>query len=328
MKILIVLVTFLFVNLSQAADRVGNGGGLWTCSMNQNLEKAFLVDLYEAENEFALQLIQSNSNVDRILIERADYFQKNLSSYFQIWNGHLQNVQKNLRFVSSELVLIDDALFRIRPLPSTCKESWIYTQLANFTNLGHVLIRSDLWNSPVVPELDKAALIWHEVIYAWLRAEYGDLNSIRARQIVGILFSTLSSQQMTSEIDLVLKKGNGQNPNPKPPILKDQKWVCLIQNQMTFKHYFEFGINQFSAQTKTLQKCQKSREGFHCGEHSMTCEENQQEENMNMCQIQNQMTGQVFSAEGRSKLEAEAKARLACESKEEAVHCSTMVTCQ
>ena len=322
-KIITVFALFTLTQIANGGDKVGNGGGLWTCSANQILQQGMLVDLYEAEIEFGLPLI-SSSQTDpmKIVAERNLFVQSNLPAYYYGWNQILTDSNRKIRYVNSELTIVDDSLFRVKPISTTCAAGWVYTQFANFTNQDQILIRSDLWNSPNVPSLHKSALIWHEVIYAWLRAQYQDTDSIRARQIVGLLFSTLSATEINLRIEKILSP---DHTNPNQPI-----WFCMIKNQMTWLNFGDYGLNQIEATAKTTQKCQNSQSGFHCNETGIRCDEIITQTVQKTCQLKNGLNQKTYFGNGRIQLEAEFKAREQCQtqSNTNAIHCDNPVTCQ
>ena len=318
-----------------AGDKVGNGGGLWTCSNQGIIQKAILVDLYEAQEEFGVSLITPfDIDPSRIVEERNQFARLNLIEFHNAWSKYLNESYSKIRMVNSELVIVDDSLFRIKPLKSTCNTDWIYTQFANFTHQDQILIRSDLWQNQNIAPISKAALIWHEVIYKWLRTEYFDTDSIRARQIVGYLFSNLPADQMRSKISNVLSSApvnppNPPYPNPNPaPAPIEKPWVCMIQNSHISTYYSDYGISQLEAKTKTLQKCQNGESGFFCKESSLKCDEIKNNQSVYTCQNKNNHISQTYIGSGRSLLEAEFKARESCQSAPSKFYCQSEVICE
>lgn len=328
MSKLIILLGFLSVSVSTlAGDKVGNGGGLWTCSVQQNLQinlqSGMLVDLYEAEVEFSLPLI-TTTELDpmKIVEERLSYIQSNLPGYYWMWNQVLADSRQKIHFVNSELTIVDDALYRVKPLSSTCPSGWVYSQFANFTNQDQILIRSDFWKSPAISSLHKAALIWHEVIYSWLRTQYQDKDSVRARQIVGVIFSTLPAGQMNSRIEKVL--------TPSQVLPTQPTWFCMVKNMNTFMNFGDYGMNQLEASSRTVQKCQNSLNGFHCDETGVQCSELSKQSAPKVCQLKNYQNNRTYLGKGYSVLEAEYKSREQCQmdTNTHPVHCDTEVVCQ
>lgn len=322
-KIILTMIILINVQFVQAGDKVGNGGGLWTCTANQIFQHGMLVDLYEAEEEFSLQLISiSQTDPMKIVEERNLYFKQNLPAYFYNWDKVLTDSIKKIHYVSAELTIVDDSLFRVKPLSTTCSSGWIYTQFANYTIQDQILIRADLWNSANVNPLHKAALIWHEVIYSWLRDQYQDTDSVRARQIVGLLFSTLPPQEMISRIEKVLSP---LPTNPNQPI-----WFCTIKNNYNSFYFGDYGLIQLEATTKVTQKCQNAPHSPLCDEYGISCEEISKQSVQKVCQLKNYQNNKTYLGKGRNQLEAEFKTREQCQTDvtTSPVHCGNPVVCQ
>lgn len=315
-------LTLLLSSSVYAGDKVGNGGGLWTCQSGQNLQHGMLVDLYEAEEEFSLQLISTTeTNPMEIVEDQNQFFKKNLPTYFYNWSQILSSSMNKIKYVNAELTIIDDSLFRVKPLSSTCATGWNYTQFANFTNQDQILIRADLWKSPQISPLHKAALIWHEVIYTWLRNQYKDTDSVRARQIVGLLFSTLPANEISNRIDKVL------SPLPTP---NQSIWLCTIENAHTFLIFGAYGQNLIEAQTTVTQKCQNAEFGFHCNEHKINCEEISEQSIQKTCKLKNYHTNKSYLGKGRNLLEAHYKVQEQCQTDPESqpIHCTNNIICE
>ncbi len=322
-NVISILLLILATQNAMAGDKIGNGGGLWTCQSNQVLQRGMLVDLYEAEVEFGLPMLSTNqTDVMKIVDDRDLFIKVNLPQYYYNWNKFLTESIQKIRYVNSELTIVDDSLFRVKPLSSTCSTGWVYTQFANFTNQDQILIRADMWNSPTITPLHKAALVWHEVIYAWLRNQYQDKDSIRARQLVGLLFSALSPQEISSRIEKVL---SDVPVTPNQPI-----WFCMIKNNNSFLRYGDYGLNQFEATVKTTQKCQNAPFGFHCDEQGIICEEIKSQPEIVTCQVKNNLNFKSYFEKGRNHLEAEFKTREKClnEANTQPIFCDNEVVCQ
>lgn len=328
-----ILLTVLFLSLGLSlsshangrveGDKVGNGGGLWVCGSDRGIRQGILIDLYEAQEEFGLSLL-SYRNMDplQIVQERSDFVRRELPQYSVIWNRILAESLTKIRMVNSELVIVDDALYRIKPSRSSCVSGWEYMQFANFTNQDQILIRKDLWESFYIESSHKAALIWHEVIYKWLREHYQDKNSVRARQVVGLLFSTVSTTTMLEQIEKLLTV----TPDPAP--VPDVKiWMCMVENRHTSMFYAAQGASQLAAQTKALGECQKDSESFFCSNNTK-CEQITSTHIQYSCQIENRHIGKVYLGEGRSLVEAEFSARNQCQQGPQKFFCSKDVACE
>jgi hypothetical protein len=332
MRLLVILCLMLVSTVSFAGDKVGNGGGVWACvGAQQGISSANLVDLYEAREEFGLAILKTvETEPMNIVQDRADFLRDNLPEYFANWAGALQFVMGNTRYVSAELVVVDDALYRIKPLPKTCKGGqWQYTQFANFTHLGQVLIQKELWNETALAPIDKAALIWHEAIYKWLRDTAGDRDSIRTRQIVGILFSDLNVNQIKMEIQKVLANTNPQPPTPQPPpsptVPENEKVICLVRNAMNFMFYSGYGSGELEAKGNAMGACANSgSNGVHCDPVGARCEANTSAIPNRACVIQDRLNFKSYTGKGRSETEAFMKAFSMCSAGVNPVHCELM----
>lgn len=195
--------------LQARADGAGNGGGTWVCQNKDQLQTirwVKLVDLYEAEKEFLLQLKTFGSRDYQEIVDaqKVRLFSVNKNLYERLL-PYFEEVEDNIREVDVDLEIIDDALYRVRPPARDCLGGTIkYVQLANFTYYGAILINQHLFNNAKLSEADKAALMFHEAIYAFLRDRYGDTTSVRTREIVGYIFSTLKNSEIREKIDSVL----------------------------------------------------------------------------------------------------------------------------
>lgn len=211
----LVLLALLFSLNAFAGDKIGNGGALWACiSADKTLQSTELVDLYEAQKEFGLTIFATlETDPFKIVQNRAGLVNRLSLKQSRNLLNTLNEVLANLKYIDGELNIVNDADYRVIPSAASCLGPWQYTQFANYTFFGTILIRQDLWQSDKVSATDKAALIWHEAIYRWLRLQQGDLDSIRARQAVGILFSNLPETEMSQRLNALLDL---QHP-PTPP---------------------------------------------------------------------------------------------------------------
>jgi hypothetical protein len=205
----ILAILICWQSAEAASPRVGNGGGVWTCEdrATRSIRWLRFVDLFEAENEFGLNVpVKPGATWDiaRDVIAGISGISPNLNRLLQAYPVNFREV---IRFLpkSSGLTVIEDAAIRVRPLPETCEDGYLYYgQLANFTFDGRLLISSKFWKDESFTNTERAALIVHEAVYKALREGMGDKNSSRVRQIVGLLFSDLSEAQKAQRIDSVL----------------------------------------------------------------------------------------------------------------------------
>lgn len=260
---------------ADSGHEIGNGGGAWVCQDNTSLSPirwVKLVDLYEGRVEFGLNIPNIANRdylaiIDTILVERL--LPSNEFLYSAVKN-RLEIVKKSLVKVDADLEIVDDALFRIRPPKKDCVGGVIsYVQLANFTNYGKILIQKAVFEDSQFGALDKAALMIHESVYLFLRGDHSiEKNSARARRIVGLLFSTLSQEDLKKEIENVLDdviSAIGMDFVKVAPgsFMRGSHRVTLTKGfeiqttSVTQKQYFDvMGVNP--SQFRNFQSCPKT----------------------------------------------------------------------
>ena len=197
--------------------RVGNGGGAWVCQeTGGSFRWVSLVDLFEAEKEFGLKRAPEKTLLMAtdpwaIFHDRYEFILENVPQLAHLLVLSESQLRAVMRMVpeSTELTRINDDQIRLRPSPGSCDKGILYYgQIADYTFDGRLLIAGDLWSTPSFSNQDRAALLLHEVVYKSLRDRFGDMNSSRARAIVGLIFSDLSAEQIASEIGNILARGN------------------------------------------------------------------------------------------------------------------------
>jgi hypothetical protein len=311
-----------------APDRIGNGGGLWGCeNPDGTLQSAVLVDFYEATDEFHWTLASpTRTDPFQIVDEVGASILEKFPDYYPRWNGILTYVKSVLNISGGELKVIDDSLYRKSPPRSLCRSGWKYEQFANFNDkIGEVLVQQDYWNSPAVANLDKAGLIWHEVIYRWMREEFNEQDSVRARQIVGVLFSTMPADQARAKFQEILKQGE-IDPTPTNPV-----FVCYLRNTFTLQYFLDYGVNDLLAKSNALRTCQQASgsQMYGCQIDQEKCDSFTSMRPAFTCSLSNRVSNKVFTETGRSHLEAEGKALRACAGDQPnlAVHCEEEPVC-
>jgi hypothetical protein len=298
MKLINFCIAALLLPLtSNGGDKVGNGGGAWVCrATTQEIQKLVLVDFYEAEEEFGYFLKSLNgsweSQVNAVL--------NNLSTVNAPMANALKtkiaNFKSSIRFTNADLTTIEDSLYRIIPPARTCVAGkWEYTQFANFTELGHILIAKELWDHALTTNTIRAGLILHEAVYSWMRDLYQDTNSVRTRWIVGILFGEMTALEMSEELDKVFKKV------PMPT----ETFSCSIIDQHNARIFHHESEHQLEAETNALQACIDADNGnsTFCHETNLKCEANSVK-NSWFCKTKNFHEGKVTSAKSTSQVKA------------------------
>lgn len=194
-----ILLSFVLVFNVFSKTEVGNGGGVWTCrNDDDSIRWIQLVDFFEGEVEFGLKIYDqyagmSKSEIINSILEFSGEIDPNFEG---VLSRYLSIVEESLEFKNSELEVIDDSLYRIRPSRMTCVSGNVnYEQLANYTTDGRILI-SDLYDSDLLSETDKAGLLIHEAIYLFLRESRGETNSVNTRKVLAYLFSDESAQNV------------------------------------------------------------------------------------------------------------------------------------
>ncbi len=313
----------------------GNGGGLWACLSSQDeIEQAVLVDFHEARDQFKRKLI-TTSRTDPF--EAAKDLEGSIRARFprelaETWIRLYADVKSRIRPVESEIVVVYDVNNLLKPKPALCASGWKYLQFANYTDYNEVLIRQDYWEHPRISVLDKAGLLWHEVIYRWMRETYGDKNSVRARRIVGVLFSTRGDPESQSALSEILAQSSGEPADLPKPILVKPAFkpivICVMTNSINSTYFYAYGANKLIAKNNALAACQAGGSGFHCEPTAAEFGTIKQPEEKIACAVKNGISGTVFTEMGRSKLEAAAKARVACVNGGDAFHCRSEVECE
>lgn len=240
-KLFLIFMMTFFSALVLAGPRVGNGGGGWACYQDHSLQWIKLVDLYEAKNEYGLNLLNfEGASFESIYKKIYDRLNQAKHLYPHNLYLHLSNVKKQMRLVASaELTLIEDAHFRIFPGVSDCPGGKVtYLQLANFTFDGRLLIREDIWSA--LSPTDQVALVFHEAFYSLFRELYSDETSDRARRAVGLLFSDISAPVLESKLNEIHFLASSPHGNP----LHEDVLPFIIQN-VEVKNYITKTLDHY-----------------------------------------------------------------------------------
>lgn len=325
MKRVLATLTALIISFqASAGDKIGNGGGLWSCQKDETFLGGMLVDLFEAREEFKYNVMPQPPGMDPMQV--ANLILKKLESDFPALltdlRPHWNEVLDKKIFVNAKIIEIPDSLKRIEPLPTYCPNGkWSYLQVANFKDNGQLLIRKDIWESPNLLSLDKAALLWHEAVYRWLRMRDGDTTSSRARQIIGLLFSLESKERIERELQEIL---NG-------PLPTKTGLICVLDNSYTRTPYAGYGETEMIAKANAKLACQNGQMPQHCQSENMAdCQDLGNGMGRWSCTITNNYTRRLFKAEGRSELEGRFNAQIACLKGERPENCPSriMVDCE
>lgn len=326
MKSVVLILLALTTSVSFAGDKIGNGGGVWACipGAHQPATQLLLVDFYEAreqqgQNGWTIPPAPSGLTPMQYADQKAKEFERDFaSSYAGDWSESLELIKAHLRYVNADLASIDDALFKIIPPANQCVGDWTYTQFANFTEQGQVLVSAGLWNSPLLTVEEKAGLIWHETIYAWLRLKFMDKDSVRARYITGLLFSTEPVAEKTRLLSEVLDQA--------PPPNETKSWFCRLQNRLTNELFGADGSSRQETEAEVTRLCQAGGNSFNCAFESVQCLAIPSENLTWTCNNQNSLTSEIYTSRGRNRLEAEFRSQASCQAahRQDLLHCTTL----
>lgn len=194
-KLLFLVLTMgaLAPALAAAGVNSSGGGNAIVCrsadtSGTKQIVSATVLDLFEAEAIDGLTIPPRTGNAEDIageLLKRLEEgnpeaFQN--KPVYQSLTALLQSTLANIKVLKPGIGLspIPNSLSPI--VPKGCATE----QLAAYQPAGKLLIDGEIWAK--LDELNRAGLLVHEVVYKWLRLG-GSTNSVRARKIVGALFS-------------------------------------------------------------------------------------------------------------------------------------------
>lgn len=189
------------------AEKTGNGGGAWVCrETDGKIRWSNLVDLFEAIEEFGLTLAQypgSTSEIVDQVVRRISQANPDLSNTLASYLKQLNSLEPNppqVTYTDNVLVAIDDSLYRMMPSPRRCAGGSVaYEQVINYKEDGLILVAGEVFNS--LSSNAKAALVLHEAIYKFRRDTSGDATSVVTRRMVGMILSTMSSEELKKQLE-------------------------------------------------------------------------------------------------------------------------------
>lgn len=200
-KVLFGMSLLILMSVFSFASGVGNGGVSVVCrDVNERILSAELLDIYEGKVLYGKNYnnnLDSDKKVELAqlkLISHPDF-----SSAFQ---EELAKVKAILMYVPVGNILTptNDAF------PTILKKGCAFEQVANYTDDGDLLVSQEIYNH--LNEVDKAALLVHETVYAIFR-ESGATDSRQARKFTAELLAKNVDQKM---IDQILETSYG-NPS-------------------------------------------------------------------------------------------------------------------
>ncbi len=190
-------LTSAFVLLITSAAHGGTldsgGGSAVVCrSSDGAIQSAETLDLYEARIMYGREMSRRSQSVAEIVDVSLSALQD--EARFGLKSNAIWLLQ-NLRLLppGTRPKATDDVIESV--VPGHCK----IETLANFVNWDSVLIDSEIWSK--LDNLNRAALVAHEVLYQHDRVTRGAQDSRRTRFLVGQIFSEgVLSQPIMDEI--------------------------------------------------------------------------------------------------------------------------------
>lgn len=187
---------------------INGGGGRGVICKADGKETLEVLDLYEAHASYGLTVIKNPATEDAAMSFALDALAKHFwnpdtisieklkESYLGVikreWTDKIKFIEpgKKLKRVNDSHEVISD---------SNCQSVQIAVYLE-----GSILIDKELWDR--LDNLNKTALILHELIYFVERQENAMTNSISTRLLVGQLFSTKGSRGRSEGVPKDLSK--------------------------------------------------------------------------------------------------------------------------
>jgi hypothetical protein len=204
---LLALAIFAFVQpkIAFAANEVGNGGNVISCSNRMEL-----LDLFEARSLRGREILKYPDvknqpdnkprqkelvEVIQLATERVSILSKFDPKTAQICSLFLKALETETDFLDSiELSTIDDSKHLAVPKGCQVKQLAIFRKDISVGE-KRLLVNKLLWSR--LSKVDKVGLVLHEALYRHL-AGLGQTNSIHTRFLVGFLLDkTLSSESST-----------------------------------------------------------------------------------------------------------------------------------
>jgi len=306
-KFIFIILISLNQNTWAGGDFVGNGGVIWACTdkNSSSLINGILTDLFEAKEQFGWPLITSDeTDIFKIYSDRKDWLKNNLPELFRSLESKFQYVESHLVYVNAELLPTNDYNNAIKPLASTCLfGNWNAVNIANFREEDQrVLINNELWNSSKISNLNKAALLFHESVYYWMRTYFGSNNSDKARKITGLLFSNLTINDIRSELQKIIGYSMPQ---------ADENFLCTMKNTKRNQIYIAFSNSSQSASINVRLRCQDDPDQNWCTKSTMVCDQIMTQQKKE-CVSENASLGRIYIGKGRNNLEAQFNAHMSC----------------
>ncbi len=170
----------LISNVYASGNRVGNGGNVVSCP-----NKIQVLDLYESSQKLAEYPVGSaHAEIIRLVLKNLEKASPSLAKQYRRRADEFLK-ETDLR-ADVQLVAIDDSKHLFAPTSKDCKVQQIAIRKNIAGSGSRFLINKNLWDK--LPEIEKAALIMHEIIYEHF-FKLGEEDSVKARSVNAYLFS-------------------------------------------------------------------------------------------------------------------------------------------
>jgi hypothetical protein len=200
MAVMAILTLGTSMAQAQAMGGVGNGGGTHWCP-----DKApEMYDVYEGVRRYKLDIVENGSRSEEI-IEKAVQRVTNSNATLA------HELNEKIKYLMNGGLSLEDGI-ELKRIPDAnvlmVDEGCEYRQLANWDNVtNRVFVNNDYYQS--MSELNKAALILHEAVYAVSRDRLKVDNSDSSRKLVAELlastFPSTSLKGLLSDKDVLTK---------------------------------------------------------------------------------------------------------------------------
>lgn len=129
-----------------------------------------------------------------------------------------------------------------------------------------------------------------------------------------------------SKIDAIERLLNTVNPLPPPPPPYRTSISCLLVDSGYSKTFLASGRNRLEAEVEVRKVCSQSVHSSYCN-GSIKCDDTQNSPPYArgfICMVTDSGHGRSFKGEGTTMIEAEAKAKMACQSSVHASYCGNV----
>lgn len=113
----------------------------------------------------------------------------------------------------------------------------------------------------------------------------------------------------------------------RPPVYQEREDIsCLLIDSGYMKTFFAEGRTKLEAETNVRQACAKSVHSSYCNGSALKCSSGVKEYGVRgyLCVVTDSGYGKIFKAEGKNEVEAEAKAKQACQNSVHASYCGNV----